>query len=81
MKTLKSIKYLITAPFILLMLFVINWMVTPGQWWVKWAALGMGIAWVIALFRVIRMIVLVGGIAAFGLWLANRNKGVGSTFS
>ena len=75
MKTLKSIKFLITAPFILLMLFVINWMVTPGQWWVKWAALGMGIAWVIALFRVIRMVVLLGGIAAFGLWLANRKKG------
>ena len=79
MKTLKSIKYLITAPFILLMLFVINWMVTPGQWWVKWAALGMGIAWVIALFRVIRMIVLLGGLAAFGMWLANRNKGSNTT--
>ena len=38
-------------------------------------------AWVIALFRVLRMIVLLGGIAAFGMWLANRNKGTGSTFS
>ena len=76
MKTLKSIKYLITAPFILLMLVVINWLTMPGFWWVKWAALGMGIAWVIALLRVIRMIVLVGGLAAFGMWLANRQKGV-----
>jgi hypothetical protein len=76
MKTLKSIKYLITAPFIFTMLFVINWMTTPGQWWIKWVALGMGIAWVIALLRVVRMIVLLGGLAAFGMWLANRQKGV-----
>ena len=44
-----------------------------------WAALGMGIAWVIALFRVIRMIVLLGGLAAFGMWLANRNKSSNTT--
>jgi hypothetical protein len=75
MKTVKSIKYLITAPFILLMLVVINWMTTPGQWWVQWAALGMGIAWVIALLRVMRMVILLGGLAAFGAWLANRQKG------
>jgi hypothetical protein len=75
MRTLKSIKYLITAPFIFAMLFVVNWMTTPGQWWIKWVALGMGIAWVIALLRVVRMIVLLGGLAAFGMWLANRQKG------
>jgi hypothetical protein len=75
MKTLKSIKFLITAPFILLMLVVINWMTTPGQWWVQWAALGMGIAWVIALLRVMRTVILLGGLAAFGAWLANRQKG------
>ena len=74
MKTLKSIKYLITAPFILLMLFVINWMVTPGQWWVQWAALGMGIAWFVALLRVMRAFILLGGLAALGAWWVNRSK-------
>jgi hypothetical protein len=73
-KTLRSIKFLFTAPFILILLIVINWMTSPGQWWVQWAALGLGIAWVIALFRVMRAIVLVGGLAALGAWLAQRTK-------
>ena len=74
MKTLKSIKYLITAPFIFAMLFVINWMTTPGQWWIQWVALGMGIAWVIALLRVFRAFLLLGGLAALGAWWVNRSR-------
>jgi hypothetical protein len=74
MKTLRSIKFLFTAPLILIMLVVINWMTSPGEWWVQWAALGLGIAWVIALIRVMRALVLVGGLAALGVWLANRGK-------
>jgi len=74
MRTLRSLKFLFTAPFILVLLVVINWMTSPGHWWVQWAALGLGIAWVIALFRVMRAIVLVGGLAALGTWLANRSK-------
>lgn len=72
MKTLKAIKFVFMAPFILLMLYVINWVVTPGQPWFKFAALGIGIAWFVSLLRVIKMVVLLGGIAAFGAWLANR---------
>jgi len=68
------VKFLITAPFIVLMLFVINVMTSPGQWWVQWAALGIGIAWVINLFKLIRDIVLLGGLAAFGAYLLNRNR-------
>ena len=78
MRTLRSIKFLFTAPFILILLVVINWMTSPGHWWVQWAALGLGIAWVIALFRVMRAIVLVGGLTALGVWLANRPKGGGA---
>ena len=74
MKTLKSIKYLVTAPFIFAMLFVINWMTTPGQWWIQWVALGMGIAWVIALLRVFRAFLLLGGLAALGAWWVNRSR-------
>ncbi len=71
---LRRVKFLITAPFIVLMLFVINVMTSPDVWWVQWAALGIGIAWVINLFKLIRDIVLLGGLAAFGAYLLNRNR-------
>ena len=74
MGTLRSIKFLFTAPFILVLLVVINWMTSPGNWWVQWAALGIGIAWFIALFRVLRALVVVGGIAALAAWLSGQSK-------
>ena len=55
---LRRVKFLVTAPFIVLMLFVINVMTSPGEWWVQWAAFGIGIAWVITLFKLIRDVVL-----------------------
>ena len=70
---LRRVKFLLTAPFIVVMLFVINVM-TPGEWWFQWAALGLGIAWVINLFKLIRDIVVIGGLAAFGAYLFNRNR-------
>ena len=74
MRTLRSIRFLFTAPLILALLVVINWMTSPGEWWVQWAALGIGIAWVLALFRVMRAIVVIGGLAALGAWFLNRQK-------
>ena len=71
--TLRSVKFLFTAPLILLLLFVINLMTSPGEWWVQWAALGLGIAWVVSLFRVARALVLAGGLAALGVYLARRH--------
>ena len=71
---LRRVKFLITAPFILLMLVVINLMTSPGEWWVQWAALGLGIAWVINLFKLIRDIAVLGGLAAFSAYLLNRNR-------
>ncbi len=71
---LRRVKFLITAPFIVLMLFVINLMTSPGEWWVQWAAFGIGIAWVINLFKLIRDIVVLGGLAAFGAYIFNRNR-------
>ena len=70
--TLRSVKFLFTAPLILLLLFVINLMTSPGDWWVQWAALGLGIAWVVSLVRVVRALVLAGGLAALGIYLARR---------
>ena len=69
MKTLKAVKFLFTGPLILILLVVINYMTSPGHWWVQWAALGIGIAWVISLFRVLLAIVAVGGLAAFIAYL------------
>jgi hypothetical protein len=57
------------GPFILAFLFLINVMTWSGEWWVQWAALGIGIAWIINLFKVIRALVLAGGVAAFGAYL------------
>ena len=72
-RTFKSVRFLVTAPFLLLCLFVINLMTSPGHWWVQWAALGIGIAWVMSLFRVLRAIVLVGGLAGLAAYL-NRQR-------
>jgi len=72
LRTLKSLKFLFTAPLILVMLFVINLMTSPGDWWIQWAALGIGIAWFFALFRVLRTLILAGGLAAIGIYLFNR---------
>ena len=72
LRTARSAKFLVKAPFILAMLFVINLMTSPGHWWVQWPALGLGIAWVISLMRVARAVVLAGGLAAVAAILMRR---------
>jgi len=59
-----SVSFLVKGPVILLMLFVINLVTSPGHWWVQWAALGIGIAWTFSLLRVIRAALVLGGLAA-----------------
>jgi len=71
-ETIKALKFLFIGPAILLMLVVVNWMTSPGNWWVQWAALGIGIAWVFCLFRVLKAVVVAGGIAAFLAYLNQR---------
>jgi hypothetical protein len=73
-KTLSAAKFLVTGPLILAMLFVINLMTSPGEWWIQWPALGIGIAWVISLFRVVRAAILAGGLAALGVYLMKRQQ-------
>ncbi len=72
MKTLKAFKFLFVGPMILALLFVINWMTSPGEWWVQWAALGIGIAWVISLFRVAAAVFVAGGVAGLFAFLNRR---------
>ena len=70
--TLRAVKFLFLAPFILVMLLVINWMTFSGEWWIKWAALGMGIAWFVSLFRVLKAAVILGGLSALATYLTQR---------
>ena len=70
--TLRAVKFLFTAPLILLFLVIINIMTSPGHWWVQWAALGLGIAWFFSLLKVIRAVVLAGGLAALVAYLSKR---------
>ena len=72
MKTWHALKFLFIGPMILALLFVINWMTSPGDWWVQWAALGIGIAWVISLARVIFAAVVAGGLATLFVTLKHR---------
>jgi hypothetical protein len=70
--TLRAVKFLFMGPLIVAFLFVINLMTSPGHWWVQWAALGIGLAWVISLFKVLRAIVVAGGLAALAALLMRR---------
>jgi hypothetical protein len=72
--TLRAVKFLVMAPFLVAFLFAINLMTWQGHWWVQWAALGIGIAWIANLIKVIRAIVVAGGLAALGTVLF-RNRG------
>ena len=47
-------------------------MTSPGHWWVQWPALGIGIAWVFSLLRVIRAVVVLGGLAGLAAYLSRQ---------
>ena len=72
MHTMRSAAFLVKAPFILAFLFLINLMTSPGHWWVQWPALGLGLAWVFSLMRVLRAVVVAGGLAALAAVLLKR---------
>ena len=72
MRTLHALGFLVKGPLILAFLFLINLMTSPGHWWVQWAALGIGIAWFFSLLRVIRAVILAGGLAAVGAYLMRK---------
>ena len=71
---MRSISFLFKGPLILLFLVVVNLMTSPGHWWVQWAALGLGIAWFFSLLRVIRAVIVAGGLAALSTYLYNRQR-------
>ena len=71
-RTWRAVKFLFTGPVILLFLVIVNVMTSPGHWWVQWAALGIGIAWILSLLQVIRAMILLGGLAALVAYLRKR---------
>ncbi len=72
LRTLRAVKFLVVGPVVLVFLFVVNLLTSPGHWWVQWAALAIGIAWVISLVRVLQALVVAGGIAALVAYLHKR---------
>jgi hypothetical protein len=71
-RTWRAFKFLFAGPVILVFLIIINVMTSPGHWWVQWAALGIGIAWIASLLRVLRVMILVGGLTALIAYLRRR---------
>ena len=71
--TLQSLQFLVAGPLILAFLFLVNWM-TGGPWWVQWFAIGIGLAWVVSLLRVLRALVVIGGLAGLAAYLNRRQR-------
>ena len=67
-----SVSFVFMAPLILAFLVIVNLMTSPGEWWVQWAALGIGFAWVINLFKVVRALAIIGGMAGLAALLNRR---------
>ena len=66
----------ISAPlkfiFVVGLCLFINWMVSPGNWWVKWVAFGMGINVIVAWARVAKLLFVVGALALIGYFIYKR---------
>jgi hypothetical protein len=72
LKSWRALKFLFTGPLIHGFLVLVNLMTSPGHWWVQWAALGIGLAWIISLLRVLRLMLLLGGVAALIAYFRKR---------
>jgi len=57
------------AVFVVGLCWVINAMTSPGHWWVKWVALGMGIAVLVAWARAAKTLLTLVVIAGVGWWI------------
>jgi len=72
-RTLRAVRFLFVGPFLLVLLLIINLATSPHHLWIHWAALGIGIAWLVSLLRVVRAAIVVGGLAALVAYL-RRNR-------
>ncbi len=71
-RTWRAFKFLFAGPIILVFLVIVNLLTSPGHWWVQWAALGIGLIWILSLLRVLRMMLLLGGLAALIAYLRKK---------
>ena len=62
------------ALFVVGLCALINSMTSPGHWWFKWVALGMGIAVLVAWARAARTLIGLALVALVGWWVY-RNYG------
>ena len=62
----------IKAAFVVSLCGLINWMTFAGTWWVKWVALGMGIAVLVAWARAAKTLLLLGVVAFVGWKIYQR---------
>ena len=60
------------AVFVVGLCWVINAMTYSGTWWVKWVALGMGIATVVAIGRAAKTLIVLGLVAWVGMKVYQR---------
>lgn len=60
------------ALFVVGLCALINAMTYSGTWWVKWVALGMGIATVVALAKGARSVAVIALVALAGWWIYRR---------
>jgi len=76
MNPLRDLHRALTMPFralfVVTLCGVINAMTYSGTWWVKWVALGMGIATVVALAKGARTLAVLALIALAGWWIYRR---------
>ncbi len=61
------------AVFVVGLCAAINAMTSPGHWWFKWVALGMGIAVLLAWARAARTLLVLGLVAWVGRWVYRRH--------
>ncbi|MFZ0827693.1 MAG: hypothetical protein WAO02_09750 [Verrucomicrobiia bacterium] len=73
-KTWRAFEFLFKGPVILGLLVILNAMTSPGHWWVQWVALGIGFVWILSLLRVLRALILLGGLAALIACLRKRKR-------
>jgi hypothetical protein len=76
MNPLRDLYQAVTMPlralFVVALCAAINAMTYSGTWWVKWVALGMGIATVVALAKGVRTLAVLALIALAGWWIYRR---------
>jgi multisubunit Na+/H+ antiporter MnhB subunit len=74
----KAVTYPFKMIFVVGICAVVNYMTSPGVWWVQWVVFGMGIGLIAVWFRAAKSIIAAIGVAAIGYfvyrWWKNRGE-------